>query len=1344
MNNKRGIAIIMVLAILSTLIIVSIPFAIALRSEKRATKVSLLQTQMNIEADGIQDYAVGQLAKNSNVDLKEVTKNLEKNKAWSVHIEDELGKININTVDPFILGNLIASAIIQKDLGATDNVIIVDSTKRFPARGTLWLNGEFISYQNTTATSFIGCSRNLAQSSQIMRQSIYPKGTQIIDVRAYNICKHRIQKGIYVPYANIEEIKKVPGVDDELFTRIKPFLTVYSNSHARWIHEQPVTVKEELSDTNNTPSFLLTTNYKKSYRIYVDDIRFFKVGMIVRLQHIDIIIDTMILKIRKIYENEIAKYILSVDSDITFNTKDELGTSISLLETHPININVAPPFTLYSLLKGQKIYESFISSKCASILSSAITGYTQHGGKFANVKDIYEFLKKLKEDLKNARELDEEGNILLQSENECLAIALLLGGSGNNIPLVCYDTQRVYTIESTALQYKNNIPEASQSVCTISTAAPIAKQQWGLKTYHDFIHNHRILPSQHISILPKEVDILQEILPEDPLSMGISVASTRLFPKNFPKERMPSCTYRAYDDTEQGIVYPGESPNITFNKDINQRIQPGTLSFWFYPYTTSDQTIVSLTTDPWEDNLVLKYENGAWLLQLSDSTLDHIVSEVKYNAMLQQTWYYICIAWYTTKLGGLALWIDNKPVGQSGFQKETTFSNMQLKSSLSETDTTISLTSASILPAEGAVQIGSEIIEYDSRSHSALHVRQKYSGYPKTEILQRGARCTKAQRHPEGASVSLVGYKTGFDSIDADSPCLFPASKLKNAIVAKDVYTKYESKEKPILEKDIKIPVNSTANFANKGIIFMVGVYEEEEPKPIPKIVYEFVYYKNKNAKNFLNCTRGFYNTTPHNYTRAYMLPLSIYVEDNKNYIDPEKQEDCFVQIDDEWIKYEKKEDKDLLVYRTEIQNVDIRKVFELIMNNQIHLSDLYSRYRGICNTPKQDHKDGTLVLPVFRVSSYRVGPYDEVTIINNSEQKESNQIQWSYRDPNTKKQYVALKEDVKNEYKKDDLFLKFPTGDLPKIDITKFQWGNKTNSFMIDELRYNNISNYSLSTKKIINKNDKSIALDIKPQENQLYKIGDEYFAYIGANNKNIYVRNLLNSGSQNYSESTDVYHASFIPIAALSNLIDDKLDEIPVYDINGFPPEGYLYCDDEIIGYTGTGYNSKTKNYQFSMPYTQDIVTKKHIEGLLRGRYGTTACRHMKNSVMFPFVTRYYDRYMPNFRGSACSYLYMAKTVPGAFWKSIEWVEPEQSSKLGVHVFVFINQRKCLDFHSPAKKYDINRPGDTLEVFVWFPYQDNAYHTGQWKTRAIVQDLKVEYYQTSNVWQKKRYCLQ
>lgn len=1331
-NKKRGIAIIMVLAILSTLLIVSVPFAIALRSEKRATKISLLQTQMNIEADGIQDYAVGQLAKDSSVNLKDITKDLEKNKTWSVHIEDELGKININTVDPFTLGNVIASAIIQKDVGSTDNVIIVDSTNRFPARGTLWIHGEVISYQNITPTSFLGCSRNLAQSSQVMHKSLYTKGTQVIDIRAYNICKHRIQKDTYVPYANIEEIKKVPGVDDDLFTRIKPFLTVYSNSHARWIHDQPISVKEELTDSSNIPSFTITTNYQRTYNIHVEDTRFFKVGMTVRLRHLKTILDAIILKIDQ--------HLLTIDSNINFDTKDELGTSIHLLETHPVNINVAPPFTLYSLLKGQKIkylkgnsiYETFISSKCASILSSAITGYTQSGGKFTHVKEIFEFFKKLKKDLKNARELDEEGNILLQEENECLAIALLLGGSGNNIPLVCYDTQRVYTIESTALQYKNNIPEASQSVCTITTVAPICKQQWGLSTYQDFIHNQRILPSQHIAILPKEVDIVQELLPKDSLSMGISVASTRIFPKNHE----PSYTYYPYDDTEQGIVYPGESPDVSFHKDTGQEIEPGTLSFWFYPYSTSDQTIVSLTTDDWENNLVLKYENGAWLLQLSDATLEHIVSEIRHNAMLQQTWYYICIAWYTTNLGGLALWIDNKPVGQSGFQKEKFFSSMKLKASLSETDKTISLTNASILPAEGAIKIGSEIIEYDSCRNTTLHVREKYPDYPKTDVVQRGARGTLAQKHPDGALVSLVGYKTKLVSNDLDTPCLFPASKLKSAIVAKAIYTKHENGTS-ILKEDKKISVDSTKDFANKGVIFIAGIDEESNESP-QKAKGEFIYYKAKDRKNFLNCSRGFYNSQPHKYTKAYIIPLSIYVEDNKKYADPEKETDCYVQIDEEWIKYEKKEDNDLLVYRTEIQGLNIDDIYQKIMNGSINLVDLYSRYRGVGNTPKQDHKDGTLVLPVFRVAPSKVGPFDEITLVDSSEQKESNEVKWS------KGGYVALKEDVKNEYKSQDLFLKFPTGDLPKINITKFQWGNNRNSFMIDEVRYMQLSNYPLSTQKILKKNDKTIALNITPQENQLYKIGDEYFTCLGQNRKNISVRDLLNSGSQNYSKDTDVYPASFIPITTLSDIIDDKLDEIPVYDINGFPSEGYLYCNGEIIGYTGAEYNYKTKNYQFYMPYTQDVVSKKHIEGLLRGRYGTTAQRHGKNSVVFPFVTRYYDRYMPHFRGPACAYLYMAKTVPGAFWKSIEWIEPVNASKLGVHVYIFINQHKCLDFHSPAKKYDINVAGDTLEVFVWFPYQDNAYLNGQWKTRTVVKDLKVEYYQTTNVWQKKRYCLQ
>ncbi|HYG75387.1 MAG TPA: hypothetical protein VEK08_10330, partial [Planctomycetota bacterium] len=162
--HPRGVAILMVVAILAGLMALAAPFVFSMILHNRAARADLTALQARAGAEAAQAHALSQLYKNTlKFDLasgqQEVTtledlrvrmefpaasKALDKYQVnvqnpnglmWSAKIEDEQAKVNLTTCPPNLLGNLLGSALLTQSAPAGSTSLAIDDASQFPRNG---------------------------------------------------------------------------------------------------------------------------------------------------------------------------------------------------------------------------------------------------------------------------------------------------------------------------------------------------------------------------------------------------------------------------------------------------------------------------------------------------------------------------------------------------------------------------------------------------------------------------------------------------------------------------------------------------------------------------------------------------------------------------------------------------------------------------------------------------------------------------------------------------------------------------------------------------------------------------------------------------------------------------------------------------------------------------------------------------------------------------------------------------------------------------------------------------------------------------------------------------------
>ncbi len=1364
-KNTNAMAMAIVLIALGILFMIGIPFAVVMKVEKRMRSNALLNTKARFAAEGILDYAVSRLTKTCDhherytaqdalwktpdydspqeydVALSVPGKNLADPKGdfWSVSVEDEQGKISANSASPWLLGNLIGSAIIKETAQPYDSVILVDSTFSFADEsGYLWIEGELIFYEKKAPDRFTGCRRGMyRESPRFIEPQILKPGMLIIDARAHRICSHRISRkpNSFVPYRTLEEIRQIADlsaytIDASLFAKIEPFLTVYPFYHA-FVH--PQTLGNDLPEKN--------VEAGKGSVLKVTDTSSYRPGMTIRIKQGE--------------QESYAMIVRSLPGQIRLDTQikesfQQNRAVVSVLDSQPIHINTAHPKVLYALFKGLQAGNSYLDAKEAGILASSIFGYRQEGNFFKSHGNLYEFLHALKESLQQSQTKDDTGQPALnfQEIQTILSQACCVSGyrgrfegisrfeglpapdrekQFDTYPLasLVYRNQDTYTLQSTAILHDmQSIPLTQYSIKRMVTVAPLSSQLWRLESQKDFEEQRQRFSSYRIMTRPNLVQpfiVFPESNPEHS-ETGLLLDTVSLYVPRSPQGSVRS-QYHPWNDTFDGAICPGPNPPTLKSMANGKEIVPGSMSFWFYPLSKSKSyTVFDMGKGEREDRVTLLYENDSWVLTLSDASLDKKALEISVPMDLEEKWYHIIAAWYSTSPGGLSLWIDGEPKGESYYLLGKSSFKAALSENITKESKRIPLDDTAGLSAEGVIQIGEEAIEYSQVIGNNLIVRERYENY-NAQGLQRGARGTIASDHAKGVMVYPFGYTEYLASN------LFPAAEIRHDLPeGGNLYSKLE---KDLAAKDEQIPAR-TKDFPPKGFVLILHQSKDK------KILHEIVKYDKSNDGSFSDCQRGQFSTTAQAFPleNTYIFPISMMLDSHKEY-----KEEGFVQVDNEWISYEKKEeDQSTLVFKIQFSDQALREWISQISKGKKYQPE----YRGVCGTQSARHRMGAKAIPVFQTRYSKMGRGDEVTLIpeDKPQQKELHEINWAYG------RYAALKSDVKAKYSPPTRFLKFPSGELPST-IYPCLWGKNitkgnSGSFLLDELHFVQ-ARYRpkcFLTVPLLTENGEMTVNTISewPSDGGIAKIGDEYIAFSEIENNRLYPphRGFLKSQKGIYDIGTPVYYFFSLPSTTLEKSITPYASSISVKNTQDFTLEGYIRIEDEILSYT-----SKSLD-RFIMP------EDKEEKSLLRGSFGTTPIAHLTGDVAYAFPARYWDRNLKGYDGSHGAYFEAARYAPGALWKKISWTEKNPSSTyLGITIKVRGNGKPDWDtkptntegqifkFSDPKAENLLNIKADYLEIRVYFPYKRDAYSKGYWARQAMLKSLFIEYEQPLRTWE-------
>ncbi|MEM7260705.1 MAG: hypothetical protein AAF488_01855, partial [Planctomycetota bacterium] len=240
----------------------------------------------------------------------------------------------------------------------------------------------------------------------------------------------------------------------------------------------------------------------------------------------------------------------------------------------------------------------------------------------------------------------------------------------------------------------------------------------------------------------------------------------------------------------QSAQNTGDPDAPTDEEDIITK--PGMVEFWIRPRwgaRTGDITLFDTLLDPTfpDRNRIQLYLDSAGregpelvFRIMDDAQLPpgHIPSgvvsaaEVRHPVTPQtfadDTWYHVTAIWGSTTPGDQQLLIDNRPVGRHPWVSSLTGAFNSRSGAVRVADTEF----VERCPSIGALQVGSEVVEYDKKEGNTFFVRQE--NFRARIPHGRGRRGTARQDHPVGTPVTLFGYTVDAQPSDPEVQVDFP------------------------------------------------------------------------------------------------------------------------------------------------------------------------------------------------------------------------------------------------------------------------------------------------------------------------------------------------------------------------------------------------------------------------------------------------------------------------------------------------------------------------------------------------------------------------------------------
>ena len=230
--------------------------------------------------------------------------------------------------------------------------------------------------------------------------------------------------------------------------------------------------------------------------------------------------------------------------------------------------------------------------------------------------------------------------------------------------------------------------------------------------------------------------------------------------------------------------------------------------------------------------------------------------------------------------------------------------------------------------------------------------------------------------------------------------------------------------------------------------------------------------------------------------------------------------------------------------------------------------------------------------------------------------------------------------------------------------------------------------------------------------------------------------------------------YHAVWEPVVLLNfpelSILDASLDEdgcdLFLKDTSGFPFEGMVLIDEEVVGYT------RNEEGLLTMPCVSSGFHSRH--GLLRGRYGTGRLLHTAGALVYSLPYRYPDLYTPGANPPEAAYFPFSISAPGGYYSRVHWVEELQGDGADLAVLVRVGGRGDWaaapsesediflfeEVDTPDRMNSVLRQGRRIDLRVYTRYHEGAFDpldfaSNRWKYSPVLKTMAVEYVQPTRI---------
>lgn len=735
---------------------------------------------------------------------------------WQV--EDENGKINLNGASCFALGNLLGMSVVSTKLSESDRTIAVEDASNFPPRGYVKVGRELISYESKSGNRLMNCTRGVAGSIPFHGAATsHAEGQWVVNYAAWAIAYYPVARhpGEYTPFETLDVTdigqltegldSKIPVITQADWERVEPHVTVWSKGEVAnaWTNIQAVAEGTSLpSGEQDAEKF----NFKNSY--------YFNTGTIIRLsEKAETNVEDEGASLRKAIRPRRYDYGMTFRAKPVANNESQMELfgkvhrkfdgnqmRVQMRTRMPINVNTASYEVIRAMFANLRLKTSpkgdRVTGEEAGRLADAIIKRRESGKPLRSNEDFLKLLGELENRTQTISAHDAQAiyrNALNSSDSD-----LEFGTAP-----MAYRTFDVYTLRATATisdrggrrmarREALRVVEIGSQVTTSRiwesqrdfeeqliasndprywTSGPINTGQfvrvgiepwprWQKQVYRHLFPWDPYDPvkadSEKKAYRTTESNASQEALNGDirlaPVRMGFDdVPGTG----DRPVEHFDNNEYLEGNFVTAGYSLGGLDNALFDATAQNGEMRPFSIQFWWQPQSNASNSVLF---DVGEGRFRNRYscfvdsDENELVFSVADTTNARRAAEIRVNleemgGYNQEIWYHIHLVAAGCHPSKMAMIVDGRAVGQSNVLTH-------LSNNVTTSDTTVPVEDASGFPSQGAVIIGNEVMEYESRNEGGFTIRTNDDGDP----LGRGTRGTSAREHINGSPVVLLGY----------------------------------------------------------------------------------------------------------------------------------------------------------------------------------------------------------------------------------------------------------------------------------------------------------------------------------------------------------------------------------------------------------------------------------------------------------------------------------------------------------------------------------------------------------------------------------------------------------